>query len=752
MEKLHSLLRRQIAKKFKSIDLVPDEVKGFLKLISDAYFEFDTDREMLERTIELSSKELLQANNKLRAIFQAIPDLFFLLDSEGVILESRTGSATDLFVLPEQLIGSSLYDVTPDSVSKQFKEAIQKIREGEQSVRIIYGLNVHDNESYYEARLLPAQDNKIIAIIRNITVAKRAEEELEKMALFAKKNPAPVLRLNAQGIVLLANDGAKELFKGQELIGMSWYHLCPVTPAGIVQKLIGGEESTIIEAEINSKYFIFNLISIPEYCFFDVYGTDITQRRQAEIALGENLTRLEKKTRFESIINSITKSVHQSIDLDNVLENAVEALRGNMDRVEYTGIYLVEGNNAVLKAYRGFPDWFVERTRRIPYPKGFTWKTILDGESRYCADTEKDEFLGPAGREVGTKSYISILLVIEEDVIGTININSLEKNAFDIEERVLLENVARQVSVAISNARNAEEKTKLINKLESALDQVKAIQEELVVKEKLASLGALIAGIAHEIKNPLNFVNNLSELTAELVEELRDEVKNGKENLGSEAYENLEDILNTIDENLKKINQHGKRADRVIHSMLQHSRGRAGERQETEINDLLDDAVNLAYHGMRAQDASFNTSIEKDYDNSAGKTFIVPQDISRVFLNVLSNAFYETHKKRSVMGDGFLPKLCVTTKGLSNEIEIRIRDNGNGIPEQILDKIYNPFFTTKPTGQGTGLGLSLSYDIIVHEHKGKIKVETREGEFTEFIIILPKDEDHKMGVKTILLD
>jgi signal transduction histidine kinase len=280
--------------------------------------------------------------------------------------------------------------------------------------------------------------------------------------------------------------------------------------------------------------------------------------------------------------------------------------------------------------------------------------------------------------------------------------------------------------------------------VEAALENLKKTQQQLVTQEKLASLGQLTAGIAHEIKNPLNFVNNFAALSVDLAKELREEI--GKQRAEGEGpgakskddFANIEEIIDTLIQNAEKINHHGKRADNIVKSMMQHARGSSGQRELVDINHLLDEAVNLTYHGMRANDASFNITIEKDYDESIGKIEIVPQDISRVFLNIINNACYAAQQKKKMNPDGFSPTLSVSSKNLSEKIEIRIRDNGNGIPVDIREKIFNPFFTTKPTGQGTGLGLSISYDIIVQEHRGEVKVETEKGKFTEFVVRLPR--------------
>jgi signal transduction histidine kinase len=274
------------------------------------------------------------------------------------------------------------------------------------------------------------------------------------------------------------------------------------------------------------------------------------------------------------------------------------------------------------------------------------------------------------------------------------------------------------------------------NKLESAKQQVEKTlvdleqaQTQLIQSEKMASLGELTAGIAHEIQNPLNFVNNFSEVNAELIEELKNELKSGK---NDEAILIADDIR----DNEQKINHHGKRADAIVKGMLQHSRISTGQKELTNINTLADEYLRLAYHGMRAKDNFFNVNIKTDFDESIEKIKIIPQDIGRVILNLITNAFYAVNEKKKQQPDSYEPTVTVSTKRLEGKVEIRVEDNGNGIPQKVLDKIFQPFFTTKPTGQGTGLGLSLSYDI-VKAHGGEIKVETKEGEWTEFIVSLP---------------
>jgi signal transduction histidine kinase len=264
---------------------------------------------------------------------------------------------------------------------------------------------------------------------------------------------------------------------------------------------------------------------------------------------------------------------------------------------------------------------------------------------------------------------------------------------------------------------------------ETALTELKATQTQLIQSEKMASLGELTAGIAHEIQNPLNFVNNFSEVSNELMDEMNAEIEKGD-------FEEAKLIANDIKQNLEKINHHGKRADAIVKGMLQHSRSSTATKEPTDINKLADEYLRLAYHGLRAKDKSFNATMKTDYDETIGNINVIPQDIGRVILNLITNAFYVVDEKKKQNPTGYEPLVTVSTKKENNKVEVKVADNGNGIPQKVLDKIFQPFFTTKPTGQGTGLGLSLSYDI-VKAHGGELKVETKEGEGSEFIIVLP---------------
>ncbi|MDQ3846749.1 MAG: tetratricopeptide repeat protein, partial [Bacteroidota bacterium] len=300
------------------------------------------------------------------------------------------------------------------------------------------------------------------------------------------------------------------------------------------------------------------------------------------------------------------------------------------------------------------------------------------------------------------------------------------------------------LAILFRNNQNKQKAYKILNlqkqetdaqkaKAESALFELQVTQRQLIQTAKMASLGELTAGIAHEIKNPLNFVNNFSEVSTEMLSELREAVMN---KLSASDKAEVNEIINDLAGNLKKISDHGKRADSILRGMLQHSRASTGKKEPTDINALADECLRLSYHGLRAKDKEFNANFTTHFDESIGKIEVIPQDIGRVLLNLCNNAFYAVNEKKKQVNGAFEPLVSVTTKKVGSKVMLSVKDNGLGIPQKIRDKIFQPFFTTKPTGQGTGLGLSLSYDII-KAHGGEFKVETEEGEFAEFIIQLP---------------
>jgi two-component system NtrC family sensor kinase len=379
---------------------------------------------------------------------------------------------------------------------------------------------------------------------------------------------------------------------------------------------------------------------------------------------------------------------------------------------------------------------------KVPIARDWaTGRAFLDRKPVHVHDflsAEGEDF--PVGRErarrEGFRSVLSVPLSREGESIGTIVLRRTEVHPFSDKQIALLQTFADQAVIGIGNVQMFEDVQARTKELAASLDELRTAQDRLVQTQKLASLGQLTAGIAHEIKNPLNFVNNFSALSAELIDELDDVLKPAA--LDSKTRKETDELTHMLKGNLEKVVQHGKRADSIVKNMLLHSREGSGERRPVDLNALVEDSLNLAYHGARAEKQEFNIKLERSFDPDAGKVDLFPQEITRVLLNLISNGVYAAMKRKADALDGYEPTLVAATRSLGNNVEIKIRDNGGGIPPEVKEKIFNPFFTTKPPGEGTGLGLSLSYDIIVKQHAGSIEVETNPGEFTEFRVILPR--------------
>ena len=383
---------------------------------------------------------------------------------------------------------------------------------------------------------------------------------------------------------------------------------------------------------------------------------------------------------------------------------------------------------------------------RAFYPRplsGFSYSNaVRRGEIHRIVDAEV-ELAGQSDqltivRQRGWRSALWVPLLLEGETIGVIGATRVEPGPFADHHVEMLKTFADQAVIAISNVnlfRQVQERTR---ELSQSLDELRTAQDRLVQTEKLASLGQLTAGIAHEIKNPLNFVNNFSALSVELIDEMTEIFVNPALDEAGRRTE-LDEIRELLKSNLEKVVQHGKRADSIVRNMLLHSREGSGEQRAVDINALLDESLNLAYHGARAEKPGFNITLQRDLDPGAGVIELFPQEITRALLNLISNGFYAASKREAENGEAdFEPVLSAATKNLGNHIEIRIRDNGTGIPPEVKEKIFNPFFTTKPAGEGTGLGLSMSHDIIVKQHGGTIEVDTQPGQFSEFTIVLPR--------------
>jgi len=461
---------------------------------------------------------------------------------------------------------------------------------------------------------------------------------------------------------------------------------------------------------------------------------DKVNQRTAE--LSEKNKELDDAFTNIKTLNEIGKKITSTLDIESIQDIVYEHVNSLMDATSFL-IMLYNDQEKKLECKLS-----VEKGIKLP-----PFEVPMSEKNRFavwCVDNASPVFMNdidlewskyvsfrakPQAGEV-VSSLIYLPMMIEDRIIGVISAQSFKKNAYNQYQLDMLLNLANFVAIALDNASSYE-------KIAKANNDLKAAQDQLIQSEKMASLGQLTAGIAHEIKNPLNFVNNFSELSVELTAEVIEELDKISGALDPKDVEYIKGILTDIEGNVKKINEHGKRADSIIRGMLLHSRGKSGEIQPTDVNALLAEYVALGYHGMRAADNTFNIKMETDYDPSIGMVNVVPQDMSRVFLNLINNACYSTAQKKNELKDAYFPILRVSTKKTDSQIIIRVWDNGKGIPQSVIDRVFNPFFTTKPAGSGTGLGLSISYDIIVQEHHGELKAESKEGEFAEFIITLP---------------
>lgn len=473
--------------------------------------------------------------------------------------------------------------------------------------------------------------------------------------------------------------------------------------------------------------------------------------RLTNVVMKEKNEELEKKTEeleqsynSISVLSKIGRDITSTLDLDTILNTVYENVNQLMDASVFgIGVYNNEDSTidyqlAIDKGKRykpysrsmkdkdQFPVWCIENKKEIfinnvevEYSNYINSIVKLNVDNTQSEDDTKSEI---------QYSLLYIPMLVKERVIGLITVQSYEKSAYTLHHLDILKTLASYTAAALYNAQSFET-------LQNTLNELKVTQQQLVQSEKMASLGELTAGIAHEIQNPLNFVNNFSEVNTELIDEMKQEIEKGN-------IDDVKAIANNIKENEQKITHHGKRADAIVKGMLQHSRSSSGVKEPTDINLLADEYLRLAYHGLRAKDKTFNATMKTDFDETIGNINIIPQDIGRVILNLITNAFYVVDEKKKAPqppegGVPYEPTVSVSTKKVADKVLICVKDNGNGIPQKILDKIFQPFFTTKPAGQGTGLGLSMSYDIVTKGHGGQLNVETKEGEGSEFIIILP---------------
>jgi signal transduction histidine kinase/tetratricopeptide (TPR) repeat protein len=579
------------------------------------------------------------------------------------------------------------------------------------------------------------EDSTVYYAKLSLAIAKKTESVIDimKASNFLTGYYASINKVDSAFIYQTAAIAAKDTLFNQEKLRQ--FQNISLAETQRQQEIQDAKE----EARTQMKFYILfgGLLALLVVAF--ILFRNNSQKRKANFLLQKQkeeidakAKELEKQKTDVEQLEEIGKKITSSLSVEEIIGTVYNNVNSLMDaKVFGIGIY-----NEALKRIE-FPATY-ENGQVLP-----SYSNDINDQNRVsvtCFNEGKEIVMGNLDEQhkdyiqkiptplTGDQavSLIYLPLMAKGKKLGVITVQSFQQNAYSDYHLYMLRNIAIYAAIALENATS-------YTQLNQSMVHLKETQKQLIQSEKMASLGELTAGIAHEIQNPLNFVNNFSEVNKEMLEELRSERSKAKADRDDDLQN---DLIDNVISNEEKINHHGKRADAIVKGMLQHSRKSTGQKEPTDINALSDEYLRLSYHGLRAKDKTFNATMKTEFDESIGKINLIPQDIGRVILNLFNNAFYAVGEKKKQQSNGYEPLVSVSTKKIDGHINICVNDNGNGIPQNIVDKIFQPFFTTKPTGEGTGLGLSLSYDII-KAHGGTLKVETKEKEGSEFMIQLP---------------
>ncbi|MFZ0066742.1 MAG: GAF domain-containing protein [Pseudolabrys sp.] len=581
-------------------------------------------------------------------------------------------------------------------------------------------------------------------VVKAISIA---DSNPERAEAWRRKFPVPLTREYLNGLVILdrrivdipdVKKPSKQQAAGRHNFLETGYRGVTIVPLMRGKEAIGALSVMRVSPGSLSKSQISLLRTFANQAVIAIGNTRLlSELRQRTDDLSESL---QQQTATADVLKVISRSTFdlQAV-LDTLTESAArlcEAEIANIWRPQ-DGVYRLAASYGVSRRKKEYLEnkAYLETVAIEPGRGTIVGRTLLDGKAVHVHDVQADPDY--TGVITFYRTTLGVPLLREGLPVGVIFLARTKVASFNQQQIDLVTTFADQAVIAIENVRLFEEVQARTRELAKSLDDLRTTQDRLVQTQKLASLGQLTAGIAHEMKNPLNFVNNFSGLSAELIDELQDTLKGLS--FDDKARAQVDELTDTLRGNLEKVVQHGKRADTIVKNMLLHSRESSGEHRLVDINAIVEESLNLAWHGARAEKQGFEITLTQAFDPSAGEADVFPQDITRALLNLISNGFYAAAKRREAtnMAD-YEPSLAASTKNLGDRVEIRIRDNGTGIAPDVKEKMFDPFFTTKPSGEGTGLGLSISHDIIVKQHAGSIEVDTQPGEFTEVRIVLPR--------------